>query len=54
MALLEIVTEEVNDIEKINLLKQFCDENLGKGVIICNDTPGFIGNRIGVMQCKLL
>ena len=53
MALLEIVTEEVNDIEKINLLKQFCDEKLGKGVIICNDTPGFIGNRIGVYAMQV-
>ncbi len=53
MALLEIVTEEVNDIEKINLLKKFCDEKLGKGVIICNDTPGFIGNRIGVYAMQV-
>ncbi len=53
MALLEIVTEEVNDIEKINLLKRFCDEKLGKGVIICNDTPGFIGNRIGVYAMQV-
>ena len=53
MALLEIVTEEFNDIEKINLLKQFCDEKLGKGVIICNDTPGFIGNRIGVYAMQV-
>ncbi len=53
MALLEIVTEKVNDIEKINLLKKFCDEKLGKGVIICNDTPGFIGNRIGVYAMQV-
>ncbi len=53
MALLEIVTEKVNDIDKINLLKQFCDEKLGKGVIICNDTPGFIGNRIGVYAMQV-
>jgi 3-hydroxyacyl-CoA dehydrogenase len=53
MALLEIVTEEINDVEKINLLKQFCDEKLGKGVIICNDTPGFIGNRIGVYAMQV-
>ena len=53
MALLEIVTEKVYDIEKINLLKKFCDEKLGKGVIICNDTPGFIGNRIGVYAMQV-
>ena len=40
MGLLEIVSEEINDIKKINFLKIFCEENLGKGVIICKDTPG--------------
>ncbi len=53
MSLLEIVTEPINDIEKINSLKLFCDEQLGKGVIICNDTPGFIGNRIGVYAMQV-
>ncbi len=53
MALLEIVTEPINDINKINFLKVFCDEKLGKGVIICNDTPGFIGNRIGVYAMQV-
>ncbi len=53
MALLEIVTEPINDTEKINFLKTFCDQQLGKGVIICNDTPGFIGNRIGVYAMQV-
>ena len=53
MALLEIVTEPINDVKKINSLKSFCDEKLGKGVIICNDTPGFIGNRIGVYAMQV-
>jgi len=53
MALLEIVTEPINDTEKINFLKSFCDQQLGKGVIICNDTPGFIGNRIGVYAMQV-
>ena len=44
MGLLEIVIEPINDKEKINLLKSFCDEKLGKGVILCKDTPGFLGN----------
>ena len=53
MGLLEIVTEPINDKEKINLLKSFCDEKLGKGVILCKDTPGFLGNRIGVYAMQV-
>ena len=53
MGLLEIVTEPINDKEKINSLKSFCDEKLGKGVIICKDTPGFLGNRVGVYAMQV-
>jgi len=53
MGLLEIVQEPINDKEKINILKSFCDEKLGKGVIICNDTPGFLGNRVGVYAIQV-
>ena len=53
MGLLEIVSEEINDVEKINFLKIFCEENLGKGVIICKDTPGFLGNRVGVYAMQV-
>jgi len=28
-------------------LHSFCDEQLGKGVVPCRDTPGFLGNRVG-------
>jgi len=53
MSLLEIVKNENNDLEKINSLKKFCEEELGKGVIICNDTPGFLGNRVGVYSMQI-
>ena len=53
MGLLEIITETINDKEKINLLKSFCDEKLGKGVILCKDTPGFLGNRVGVYAMQV-
>ncbi|WP_297681605.1 3-hydroxyacyl-CoA dehydrogenase family protein [uncultured Candidatus Pelagibacter sp.] len=41
MGLLEIVKNENNDLAKINSLKKFCEVELGKGAIVCNDTPGF-------------
>ena len=53
MGLLEIVSETINDIKKINFLKNFCEESLGKGVIICKDTPGFLGNRVGVYAMQV-
>ena len=53
MGLLEIVIEPINDKEKIGILKSFCDEKLGKGAIICNDTPGFLGNRVGVYSIQV-
>ena len=46
MGLLEIVKNENNDLKKINSLKVFCEKELGKGAIVCNDTPGFLGNRV--------
>ncbi len=53
MGLLEIVTEPINDKEKIGILKSFCDEKLGKGVILCKDSPGFLGNRVGVYAIQV-
>ena len=53
MGLLEIVKNENNDLEKINSLKIFCEQELGKGAIICNDTPGFLGNRVGVYAMQV-
>ncbi len=53
MGLLEIVKNENNDLIKINSLKKFCEVELGKGAIVCNDTPGFLGNRIGVYAMQV-
>ena len=53
MDLLEIVKSENNDLTKIDSLKKFCEEDLGKGSIVCNDTPGFLGNRIGVYAMQV-
>ncbi len=53
MGLLEIVKNENNDLEKINALQKFCEIELGKGAILCNDTPGFLGNRVGVYAMQI-
>ncbi|MGC8532212.1 MAG: 3-hydroxyacyl-CoA dehydrogenase NAD-binding domain-containing protein [Acidiphilium sp.] len=47
MRLLELVISSANTPDAVRKLQQFCDVTLGKSVIICNDTPGFIANRIG-------
>ena len=53
MDLLEIVKNKNSDLNKINSLKIFCENLLGKGAIICNDTPGFLGNRVGVYAMQV-
>ena len=55
MRLLELVRGEDTDPAIIELLADFCEQQLGKGVVPCLDTPGFLGNRVGVfaIQCAL-
>lgn len=48
MRLLELVTGEKTRTDAIKTVRDFCDINLGKGVVVCHDTPGFIANRLGV------
>ncbi|WP_418152494.1 3-hydroxyacyl-CoA dehydrogenase family protein [Litorimonas sp. RW-G-Af-16] len=47
MPLLELVAGEDTDAAVMDVLHAFCDAELGKGVIRCADTPGFLGNRVG-------
>ena len=47
LRLLEIVAGKEVSKKKIKTVSEFCDLKLGKEVVTCNDTPGFIGNRIG-------
>lgn len=48
MRLLELVVGEKTRADAVEAVRAFCDVNLGKGVVQCNDTPGFIANRLGV------
>ncbi|MGR9045421.1 MAG: 3-hydroxyacyl-CoA dehydrogenase NAD-binding domain-containing protein [Gammaproteobacteria bacterium] len=56
MRLLELVATEALVPELLQTIQQFADLRLGKGCVICKDTPGFIANRIGTfwIQCGLL
>jgi 3-hydroxyacyl-CoA dehydrogenase len=49
MRLLELVSGPKTAPEVTETLARFCDVALGKGVVRCHDTPGFIANRIGMM-----
>ncbi|MEH6474593.1 MAG: 3-hydroxyacyl-CoA dehydrogenase/enoyl-CoA hydratase family protein [Sneathiella sp.] len=48
MRLFELVKGELTRDDAIEELRQFADVSLGKEVVDCYDTPGFIGNRIGI------
>ena len=47
MRLLEVVAGPQTRAEAVAEVCDFADRKLGKGVVPCNDTPGFIANRIG-------
>ncbi|MEX2008662.1 MAG: 3-hydroxyacyl-CoA dehydrogenase NAD-binding domain-containing protein, partial [Dongiaceae bacterium] len=55
MRLLEIVAGPKTRPETTAAIAAFADVALGKGVVTCKDTPGFIANRIGAfwMQCAV-
>lgn len=56
MRLLEIVTGPETRNEAVEAIRQFADIKLGKSVVDCKDTPGFIANRIGTfwLQCSVV
>lgn len=48
MKLLEIVAGEKTDPAIVQKISDVGDRVLGKGIVLCKDTPGFIANRLGV------
>lgn len=50
MKLLEIVGGDKTDPAALQKIQEFGDVHLGKDVVVCKDTPGFKGNRIGVFM----
>jgi 3-hydroxyacyl-CoA dehydrogenase len=47
MKLLELIPVAETNPEVLAYMTRFCEQTLGKGVVICKDVPNFIGNRIG-------
>jgi 3-hydroxyacyl-CoA dehydrogenase len=56
MRLLELVAGPRTRPAVVEKMREFCDRRLGKGVVVCHDTPSFIANRIGSfwIQCAVV
>ena len=50
MKLMEIIPGADTDKDVVDYMVKFSEETLGKGVVICKDSPNFVGNRIGVFD----
>lgn len=48
LPLLEIIPSSRTKKEVVDFLVDYGDRYLGKTVVLCKDTPAFVGNRIGV------
>jgi 3-hydroxyacyl-CoA dehydrogenase len=53
MRLLELVRGTDTSQEVMDRLADYNDQILGKGVVRCADTPGFLGNRVGVFALQV-
>jgi 3-hydroxyacyl-CoA dehydrogenase len=47
MKLLELVAGQDTDPAVMARARHFGEDVLGKGIVVCKDTPNFVGNRIG-------
>ena len=47
MPLLELVAGAATRPHLLEAIRDFGDRRLGKSIVICRDTPGFVANRIG-------
>ena len=50
MKLVELISGPATSSEVLDVLADFCDRRLGKGVVRAKDTPNFIANRIGTFS----
>ncbi|MFS0553610.1 3-hydroxyacyl-CoA dehydrogenase NAD-binding domain-containing protein [Brevibacillus sp. 179-C9.3 HS] len=47
LKLLELIPGQDTDPQVVSFMKHFGEQVLGKGMVVCKDTPNFIANRIG-------
>ncbi len=50
LKLLELIPTEDSSPELVKFMQRFAEQRLGKGVVICKDTPHFIGNRLSSLS----
>lgn len=50
MKLVEVIPGPKTSAVVLETLSDFCDQRLGKGVVVAKDTPNFIANRIGTFS----
>jgi 3-hydroxyacyl-CoA dehydrogenase len=50
LKLVEVISGPKTSADVIEILSDFCDRRLGKGVVLAKDTPNFIANRIGTFS----
>jgi 3-hydroxyacyl-CoA dehydrogenase len=46
LKLLEVIPIEETEKEVVEFISHFGEYRLGKGIVLCKDTPNFIGNRV--------
>ncbi|AAY61741.1 enoyl-CoA hydratase/isomerase family protein [Rickettsia felis str. Pedreira] len=54
MELLELIIDSMVKFEVIERVSGFLTKTLGKTIVKCNDTPGFIANRVGCFLLELV
>jgi 3-hydroxyacyl-CoA dehydrogenase len=50
LKLVEVIPGPKTSSDVVEILREFCDRRLGKGVVVAKDTPNFIANRIGTFS----
>jgi 3-hydroxyacyl-CoA dehydrogenase len=54
MKLLEVIPTRDTDPKITDFVRDFAERRLGKGVVICKDTPNFIANRLASISGAML